>query len=335
MPKKSSNKKLLIVFGVLLLLVAITFSADFFKKDSNYKSDLFTLDSAKISSITIYPKRKNEGEIKFTKTGKDVWNLTQKGKSYVPDKGGIQNLIDELLRIKPERIAATDKSLWSKYEVTDTSGIRVTVEQEGKIVADLIIGKFSYQQNNQADPNMQMNPYMMNQPKITSYVRLNGENDVYGVQGLLSMTFGRDLNSYRNKTIISSNKMDWTKVTATFPGDSSFVLTNNGTIWNMENAQADSTKINNYIQTIEYVTSSEFADEIKPNAWQALYTLTIDKKDKTQIKVQVFPGDAKYKFIVQTTENPNVNFGSAQENIVGKIFVSKFSLLPTVEVSKK
>ncbi len=42
---------------------------------------------------------------------------------------------------------------------------------------------------NTAQPQFQGNQ----QPKFTSYVRLQGDNDVYGVNGLLKFTFDQDL----------------------------------------------------------------------------------------------------------------------------------------------
>src|SRR5512145_2891390 len=123
---KLNTKTLAIAFGALLVLViAIQLFKGGKESDRNFASQLFTVDTSKVSSIIITPKG-NSDEIKLTRSG-NTWTFQSKGKTYKPEKGIVGAMLNELLNIKADRVAATEKSEWSQYELTDTSSTRVKV----------------------------------------------------------------------------------------------------------------------------------------------------------------------------------------------------------------
>ena len=78
---------------------------------------------------------------------------------------------------------------WSAFnEILDALELKSPLV-EGSILGDIYIGSFSYNQTTR---------------KPKTYVRLNKEKDVFAVEGYLSMTFNRDLNGLRNKSIFGA-----------------------------------------------------------------------------------------------------------------------------------
>ena len=137
---KINNKVLIIIFAVLALLVVVFFVYDSHHGERSFKSNLFTVDSAKVTAITIYPKTtsKKPGmpagkEVKLVKTGNN-WEVKCDNKSYPADTTSLKRILQALAHVKVESVACTDKSCWSEFDITDTLSSHVVVEQGGEVV---------------------------------------------------------------------------------------------------------------------------------------------------------------------------------------------------------
>ncbi len=317
MSKKLSIKVLVGIFAILLAFVIVSELVDMDSGERTFKSDIVQIDSSKITEVLIYPKAHPDTAITLKKTG-TAWQLFYNGRRYKPNQNMISNIINELLKIKAQRVAATDKEKWSKYEVADTSATRVQVKHGKELAADFYIGKFSFKQR--GNPMMQQNPYMRQQPQITSYVRIANDDNVYAVDGMLSMAFNREFNAFRDNQIINSNKDDWTKLTYNYPADSSFVLSNNNGKWMLGGTVTDSAKTAEYLNSIDYLTNSTFVDNAQVG--EPLYSVTIEGKNFTPINIKAFPADSIHKFYIHSSENEGVYFSCKSNNIADRLFVS-------------
>jgi hypothetical protein len=314
--KKSNFKNLLIVFGILLILVLIT---HFFKNrgnESNFNSKPVMVDTAKVSAIIIKPKQ-GKDEIKISRAG-NRWTIEYKGKNIRPDKQAIEAMLNELINIQADHIAGTDKSDWLTYEVTDTSSIHVRVEQEGKKVTDFLIGKFSYQQNPQ---------------KFTSYLRMEGEDEIYAVQGFLSMTFGRGISELRDKTVVDLNPNFITRVTFTYPADSSFVLEKINNRWNIPGMDADSTKSASFVNTLVHLNSYDILPDPAMQG-KLLYSVKIEGNNIQPVLLNAFESDTTIKRVITSSLNPDVQFHGTRGDIFRQIFASKKNFAKDIKKKK-
>ena len=242
--RKINNKLLVSIFVVLLVLVALVEFMDSRKGNRTFKSDLVEVVANEVTSIEIYPKAANGNQIKLFKEN-DLWKVESGGKKFNADQSTAGRLISELNNMKPKSVAATAKESWEKFEVTDSLGTAVKLFNGSDILADVVIGKFSY-----SEPR-----------NMTSYVRLADDKGVYGVEGMLGMSFNRNINSFRDKTIIKSNKSDWTKLTFNYPADSSFVLEKKGENWMIGEMETDSASVVQYFNQIASLSDGSFANE--------------------------------------------------------------------------
>src|SRR5688572_8095156 len=71
---KSSNTKLLLALVALIAIVAGVKLWESRKGERNFKAELVNIDSAKVSTILIYPKAKKGEEVKLTKEGNE-WKV--------------------------------------------------------------------------------------------------------------------------------------------------------------------------------------------------------------------------------------------------------------------
>ena len=301
MYRKVSIKTLGVVFVVLLVLVALVEFMDIRNGNRNFKKILIEVNADDINEIDLQPKAANGNIIKLVREN-DVWQMESDGKKYNADQSVAGNLINELNELKPQSVVATGKDRWKQYEVTDSLGTRVKLLNGSNVVADVIIGKFSYSQPN----------------NMTSYLRLTGENNVYGVNGMLGMSFNRNLNSFRDKDIIKSAPGDWTKLTFTYPADSSFVLEKTYGKWQINSQPADSASVASYLSSIMRLSDSKF-DDSEPGIASTHQLVISGNAEFKPIKVTGYDVDVDH-FYLESDQNPGTRFNSPES--AKKLFVS-------------
>lgn len=304
--RKINAKILVTVFVVLLALVVVVELLDSKKGNRTFKSDLVEVLADEVSSIELYPKVVNGAKIRLYKEN-DEWRVESNGKSSKADQATAGRMISELNNIKPKSVVATSKDRWENFEVNDSLGTRVKLLNGSKVVADLVIGKFSF-----------------SQPRnMTSYIRLADEKEVYGVEGMLGMSFNRNVNSFRDRTVIKSNKADWTKLTFSYPADSSFVLEKKGEKWMIGDMETDSAAVVQYFNSIANLTDGSFTEE-KP-AIASTHQLTIEGNNQMQkVEIKGYYFDAE-NFVFESNQNPEAYFNSKSN--AEKVFVPVMKLI--------
>lgn len=307
------------LLAVILLLIAggLTLK-DYFKGDRSYRTFVTTIDTSKVISITISSAIPNLNKVRlYLEQGK--WKVSGNGKLYSADPSTIKSLITDLSQLKIESLAATSRENWSEFQVNDSSAITVSIEEKGKKNNKILfIGKFSYQQP--------ANPYDR-QGRMATFIRLAGEDETYSVQGFLRMSFTTDINNYRNKYVLKSNSELFSKLTYSYPGDSSFVLVKDNKKWMIDGVQVDSTKSENYFNELERLTSYEFADTIKPGP-QASFKLKIEGPALlSPVEIFAYAVHSGSNYLIYSTYNSEALFNGSAGNLTSKIFKGKKSFL--------
>lgn len=306
---KVSNKTLLIVFGVLIIISAVYILVEADRGEKSFKTDIVNIDTAKVTAISIYPRAVNHHEVRLFKEGNNNWkvNLDNNKTADVPERK-VKSLLEMLVQIKPTRVAAQDKSKWAEFKV-DTAGTRVKIFEGGDNTLDLIVGKFSFQQ-----------PRTMN-----TFIRLNGEDEVYETQGFLDMAFNQKADYFRNNVLVNDDPSDWKKLTFSYP-DSSFELVKTNNEWTINGTKTDSAKTAAYLRTLSHLSSSSFEDNLTSgNLGNAGYTLTIESSSKGGIVLSAYSDSSED--IITSTQNDGTHFNGSLDKLFTKIFIGKDHLL--------
>ncbi len=320
------NIKTLII--ILIILAAVVIVIDMMgDKERSFRSEIIEVDTTRITSVLItIPK--DQVEIVLTRTGgSSNWVVMSEGNKYAADMNVVKNILSQLNDITAKHVAATSKDKWDQFEVSDSTGIRVILKDGKKEVADLYIGKFSYAQPPQ---DAQLNPYQQQRRKMTSFVRLEDEKEVYAVDGFLKMSYQNDVNSYRNKNLVNVNKSDISRLAFKGPGNKNFNLTKNNDQWLIDGQIADSASIAGYLNEIYMLTSANFVDPSTLKRSDATYSLLIEGNNFTSINLMAYPSDSTTQYVITSSINVGAEFDGAKSKFFEKLFVPKTELMPKV-----
>lgn len=304
--RKINQKTIIILFAVLLVLVIGVTIIDKQKNERTFKDDLVEVNADDVTQILIYPKSMKGEEINLVKED-NSWFLVDSDKKYPADKNSASSVINELNSLKPESVASTSDKRWSNYEVNDSLGTKVILKSKGKEVAGIIIGKMSFSQSQ----------------KATSYVRLCDDKVVYGIDGYLPMSFNRDRNSFRNRTVADVKKSDLTRLTLTTPNDGTFTLEKGDKNWMIGSAPADSAAVEGFLSGLQNLKHSVFANENPVG--EALYKLKIEGNNMSEAIDLAGYAALNDKLIITSNINKGTNFDG--ENLKEKLFPPKSNFL--------
>lgn len=309
MSHKKNNRTLLIVFAVLLVAVLTNYLIKHSRGERTFRDDIIEYNAGDIGRIT-FSKATDNQEIALYRED-TVWKLQAGDKIYTADQDLAGQIVEELAIITPDRLVANKKDLWKEYDVTDSAGVKLTVYGPKKSKTGLIIGRFSYNQSNR---------------RPSTFLRLDGENEVFAVEGYLGMVFNRDINSLRAKNIFRGNKDDITRLTFTYP-DSSFTVVKENNIWLCDGIPADSTRMSNYLNTVAYLAGMEFRDDFIPGSVvEAPLKLRIEGTNIQTAEISCFT-DPKGKVLVSSL-TPETYFSADKGDLFLRIYKGRSFFLP-------
>jgi len=313
MSRKNTNRTLVIVFVILLVAVAANFIIRNIKGERTFRDDIIEYKAEDISKILI----QTQGSESKTELYREdtVWKLRAGDRNYAADQELARGIAEELAFITPDRLVANKKDLWGDYDVTDTSGIKLTIYGPRKEKTGLIIGRFSYNQNTR---------------KPSTFLRLEGENEVFAVEGYLGMTFNREADGLRDKKLLMENKQDITRLTFTYP-DSSFVLSREANAWLIDGSRADSAKMAGYLSVLTYLAGLEFRDDFKPEmATGSMLRILVEGNNMQPAELTAYT-DGKGSVLV-SSRNPETYFSGDKGEIFSRIFKGReYFLTPSVK----
>ena len=314
MSKRFDNKLLIVLLSVLAILMALTVIVRIPNKSATLKSRVLSLDTLAVSKIIIYPKFGDSEPVEFNKSG-NTWTVQQGQIVSATRKDAVKNIFSELTDLKPQSLAAINKSKWEDFEVTDSLATRIKfLNAKGKVLGDLMIGKLNYKQ--------QQNPYGQyggSNVQGTTFVRNYDEKEVYSVEGFLAFFFGGGFDSWRDKTFIHSNRNDILSLGFTYPSDSGFILNKNESSWFVSSQVADSVKVAEYLNSLSNLNGQVIDDNFKPSS-NPEFQLFVEGNNLVNFNVKAYRTEESDEFILNSSLNPNVYFSSKKDGVFGKIF---------------
>jgi len=297
------NIKTLGIAFVLLLILVIVVQVSNSKPERNFRSTLVEIDTTAIQQIEIQSFGK-DAIVLYRENGKK-WAVKQTEKLANVDTDALKSLILSLGELKIKRQVGAHEKQWGKYEVTDSLATRVRVKSSNGMLADIMVGKFSYKQRGQG-------------MDITTYARLHDEEETYLVDGQLSMMTRRDFNGFRSHVISQVNPDKVTKITASYPADSSFVLQKNGNAWLLAGNAVDSATTYQYLNELKDVKAFNFADKFEATG-KDVYKIVVEDLSGQHYEIEAYRDAEKY--FMRTSLNENAVF-SESKRIFDRLFKS-------------
>ncbi len=320
MSNRFDNKRLLYILSGLAVILVFTVLVKIPKERATIKDRIFEFDSTKVEKIILYPKTSLGMSFEIFRDN-GIWKVKQENIVSTSRKMEVENIMNEILSIKPQNLVSKNKEKWIDFEVTDSTGTRIRIQDgKGKDMADLIVGRFTFKQvENQ--PGM----YGRNNIQGTSYVRVNGENEVYGIDGFLSLSFNRSFNDWRDNTLSEFSENDVTNIRFIYPADSGYVLSLRDSKWFLDNNPADSANVASYLSSLSNADGQDFNDTFKPDV-NPDYQVLIEGNNLLNINVKCYRLQDG-TFILNSSLNPDIFFSSKADGVFSRVFKSKKDLI--------
>ena len=217
MYKKLNYKWLAGILIILLAIFLITELSGPKKHSEAFPEVLAAVDTTKITELNIACPGKEEVNLVREK---GTWYVLIDGKKLSTDKNVVDRMLKPILHMTPQKLAATKKADWEKYDLAGDEHIHVWAKEGNKEVANFYVGNFSYVQPTEQE--IQVDPRLRNQPGLmTTYVRVEGRDEVYGVNDFLKLTYDKEPKHFRDKTIAQLDFNEIRTVNFNYPATNS------------------------------------------------------------------------------------------------------------------
>ncbi len=291
--KKTNNWKLI---GLLAGLALVFWGIRIFRaplRESNLPQNLTAIDTAKVTMLVIAPARERSSEVRLMRSN-NKWELRKGEKVARLEQGAAVTALRSLMKLSPKQIVSRKKEKWNEFHVGDSTGTHVRVMDGDDVAADIWIGKTGFSQDSGG---------MFGGGGFT-YVRLQGEKEVYTVEVFLEGQFNKSFDDWRDKTFTRLKRDSVDRIVFHYPADSSFTLEKRAGRWMLGQFPADSATVVTYLGGLEYKNLSGFADSM-PQGDAPAYIM-FEKNTRILAKIEGWPTSSSW--ILRSSFQPDIYF---------------------------
>lgn len=263
----NATKTLSIIFVVLLVITGIVKISSNPGSSEAFRKKIVQVDSSKVNKLVI-DRPNNQGNIVLAKNGEN-WKVQAEGESesYPADADAIKRAIGQVNQLQVKGVVTHDKDEYTRYKV-DSLGTDLKLYNGDQQLAGVIVGA----------------PQILSQREYNTYVRAEGDQTVYSVNGYLNSTFNRDVNGWRDKTVWKVDKPDISRIDFLFPADSSYSIEKSGSnSWISDNDTLKTTAVGTIVDHLSDLTAKGFVDSTNvDNFGKELYAVQMQLNNGTQ-----------------------------------------------------
>jgi hypothetical protein len=300
--------KTLIILVILLGAIYAAFTLlDVNQKESTIDASNLQIDTTQVVQISFNPEMINRAEL-ILKKESGTWHVIQGEKSFPADIGSMERLLTDLSRLKINRMVGKDATSWSKFELEAQQVTKVSISSEKGLLISFYIGGFDFDQQTQ-------------QP--LTYIRIEGDDRSYLVNGYLLAHFNRDITSYRNRLLMELVPEQVTNLAFSYPADSSFTLSNNNGLWFVNHEPADSKASMDFVSSISYMQSPGIISEtIELEKLFKAYSIVISGNEMANQTIDAYTGHPAFPLILSSSLNKETLFDGTANQLFEQIFAS-------------
>jgi hypothetical protein len=321
MSKRFNNKRLLYLLAGLTVILILTILIKIPEEKATFKSNIVDLDTSAVIKIILNNRISAGNAVEFNRNNYN-WTVRQGKIVSAIDEGAVQNIFSEVLNIKPQSLAAINHARWKEFDLTDSLATRIKfLNSKGKILADIMIGKLDFKQPDKPDGG-----FSGNNIKMTSYVRLYSEKEVYAIDGLIPFSFNIKFDDWRDKTFVRYNKSEITNISYLYPADSSYKLIRKDSLWYSGSLKADSLKVGNYLNSITLMRGEEFKDDFTPVS-NPIYQMLVQATNSVGFSIKCYAGGSPGEYILNSSLYPEVYFIDRKSVLFNQLFKPQSSFI--------
>jgi hypothetical protein len=257
-----------------------------------------SLEPGRVSRLQI--QRPGEPLVEFERVG-GGWHMRQPF-DYQAQEQAVQSLLTVLEDLELQDVVSSNPDNQGLFEV-DSTGTLVQAWDGDKQVMDLVVGK--------ATPDY-----------AHTYVRREGQDEVYRAVGMLTYNFNKKPDDWRDKTILNVNRDDIRRVELRYPKDDvDVVLARQDSVWTVsvdgkDAAPADSMTVATLLGAASHLNTVSFAaesDQEKIDFEHPDFTLFLGT-DAGQHEVDFWKGEAN-RWLARLAGRDDVTFSLFESNL--------------------
>ena len=273
------KRSTLVLIAILIVLVLATVLVMQRPGEQSVRAGMGTplivLDPAAVDRLEISSAG---GRVVLAREG-STWMLAEPIR-YKADQNAVGAALSQAGRMTITALASSNPQKQGVFQVDSTATLLKVFEKETEKAA-VRIGK--------AGPTY-----------TQTYVRRDGSEEVYLVDGSLSWTFVKPAKDWRDRSIYATTK-DSVKSVRFQYGDTTFVLDRADTLWRVDGAAIEPARIEGFLTALSSFTADEFVDTAITAAEQPVGIITVDG-----VRLVFLPHPAAGKYYVRTSLSPQV-----------------------------
>ncbi|MFH5882794.1 DUF4340 domain-containing protein [Halalkalibaculum sp. DA3122] len=245
-----ATKSLAIIWVVLLVITGLLKWTDTSSSSEAFRTSLVEVDTAMVDRIEIESPTQNR--MISLQRENSSWMVGQSAEEvhYPADENAIKRAIEQLNALNIQAVATRDPQKYTRFKV-DSTGTKVSLYDDETLLSSLIIGA----------------PRIISRQQYNNYVRPVEDEAVYAVDRLLSPTFGKDLEGWRNKVVWELEDSQISRIDFLFPADSSYSIQRAGTgnSWVSEGDTLNSSSVSRITSNLGRLRADGFVKDQAPD----------------------------------------------------------------------
>lgn len=308
----NKNNKLLWITFVLFVSLFVFAKIFTNKADRTFDPVIWTVDTSRISLLD-YRFGMDERLNFQVKKSDQGWEVFKGNQEWRADNMVVRSLLTSLSRIESDRMVAKSSDFWSTYEVGAEQTAYLQVYDGQTKLGGLYPGKFNMNAQTRA---------------ATSYLRIDGDDrpEVYAVPGFLSMQLKKNASDFINKKILELKKASVQRLEMEYPGNATgYSMEKTAKGWSSESlATIDTTKINNYISSLQTVSGSVLYEGTIPEGspYHALLKVVLDTGSEILLRALKDPSTDGQFIIINDSDKSLPALSSDRSGIYDRLFKS-------------
>lgn len=306
-----STRALLIAAGVLALLFLISDLWSPRAKDRSFREVVMTLDTAAVTGFSLFPSSLRPAELRFDRSP-DGWMVSLDGIAHRADDERVREFLGGHAVMRSKRLTGFMDLVKERYDLTDS--LRETA------VFRLVDG-------GDRTVHYGRNTFAPGKVGMWSTINLPGEDEVFSVEGTMSMLAEQPFAEWRTKWLVRGDPAHIQRLRFSYSMDTAFVVERVGGTWMVDADTADQSKVDGYLAPLVRSRAQAFADTVNIAGLSPDHSLEVSFDDgRAPITVNIYTG---WSGLVATTSldpGSKMRFDPARELI--RMFKTRGYFLP-------
>ncbi len=306
-----STRILLLVAVVLAALFAVSTFWGPRSKDRSFREVVMTMDTASVTGFSLFTTGEGGKELRFERSPTG-WSVGRDSLIRMADPERVREFLGGHVYMRSKRLTGLIDLVRERYDLSDslreTAVFRMVDGQERTV---------HYGRSTVASGNAGM----------WAAINLPGEDEVFAVEGTMSMLAEQPLDEWRPKWLVQGDPAHVQRLRFSYSMDTAFVVERVGSTWMVGTDTADMSKVDGYITPLVRARAQSFADTVNIAGLSPDYSLEVTFDDgRSPITVNVFTG---YSALVATTTlNPGAKLRFDPMRELTRMFKTRGHFLP-------